>query len=76
MKSIDIRELAISHFKDGKKLSQIAEILKNQAHVSTICRWIANFKKYGHVLPHFIWTSENSKNKKAGRFGKKTSKVE
>lgn len=53
MKSYDLRDLAISYYKDGKSSTEIVRILKNKAHISTICRWIANFKKHGHVLPKF-----------------------
>lgn len=50
MKSKDLRELAISHFKKGKKPAEIEKILDKKAHLSTICRWIDSFKDYGQIV--------------------------
>jgi len=53
MRSLDIRELAISHYKDGKTPSEIEECLNYKVPIKTIYRWTTAFKNYGHCLPKF-----------------------
>ena len=53
MKSIDIRDLAISHYKKGKNPVEIEQILNKKVHLPTICRWIASFQDSGRVDPKY-----------------------
>ena len=38
VKSLDLRKVALSHFQNGKKAPEIAKLLANKAHRSTIDR--------------------------------------
>ena len=49
MKSKDLRELAISHYENGKKAPEIAKLLANKAHRSTIFRWIDRYQQSGSL---------------------------
>ncbi len=44
-KSNVLRDLAISHFKSGKKPYQIYEIINKQATLRTVYNWISYMKK-------------------------------
>ncbi|CAM4852324.1 unnamed protein product, partial [Rotaria magnacalcarata] len=44
VKRIDLREVAISHFKNGKKAPEIAKLLADKVHW-----WIDRFKSSGSV---------------------------
>ena len=39
-KSTDLRDIVISHYKNGKKASEIVDFLANKVHRATIYRWI------------------------------------
>jgi len=45
VKSKDVRDIAISHYKNGKKAPEIAKLLANKVHRSTIDRWLHRYKK-------------------------------
>jgi len=47
--SKDIRKLAIMHYRDGQKASQIFDHLNKTVPVQTIRRWILEFKKNGVI---------------------------
>ena len=49
VKSLDLRNLAISHYEKGKKAPEIAKLLENQVHRSTIHRWLTQYKRVGPV---------------------------
>jgi transposase len=49
VKSNDIRDVAISHFKDGKKAPEIAKLLANKVHRSTVDRWIHQYQQSGSI---------------------------
>ena len=51
MKSIELRKVAISHLKNGKKPAEIWKMLAKKVHLSTIFRWTSRFQKIGNVLP-------------------------
>ncbi|CAF3450178.1 unnamed protein product, partial [Rotaria sp. Silwood2] len=43
------RDVAISHYKNGKKAPEIAKLLANKVHRSTIDRWIRRYKQSGSI---------------------------
>ena len=49
VKSKDLREVAISHFKNAKKAAEIAKLLADKVHRSTIHRWLDRFESSGSV---------------------------
>ena len=69
MKRIDIREIAISHYKKGKKPAEIEQILNKKVHLSTICCWISSFQDSGRVVPKY-----SPGRPKTARTNKKTDK--
>ena len=40
VKSHDLRDIAISHYKNGEKAPEITKLLANKVHRSTIDRWL------------------------------------
>lgn len=49
VKSHDLRDIAISHYKNGKKASEISKLLANKVHRSTIDRWLHRYKQSGSI---------------------------
>ena len=49
VKSKDLLEVAISHFKNGKKAPEIAKLLTDKVHRTTIHRWLDRFESSGSV---------------------------
>ncbi|CAF4870289.1 unnamed protein product, partial [Rotaria magnacalcarata] len=49
VKSHDIRDIVISHYKNGKKAPEIATLLANKVHRSTIDRWLHRYKQSGSI---------------------------
>src|ERR1700722_5916682 len=49
-KSTDLREIAISHYKNGKKTSEIVNFLANKVHRATIYRWIRRYDQSGSLV--------------------------
>ena len=49
VKSNDLRDIAISHHKNGKKAPEIAKLLANKVHRSTIDRWLYRYKQSGSI---------------------------
>ncbi|CAM4847478.1 unnamed protein product [Rotaria magnacalcarata] len=49
VKSIDLREIAMSHFKNGKKAPEIANLWADKVHRTTVHRWIDRFKSSDSV---------------------------
>ena len=49
VKSKDLREVAISHFKNGKKAPEIAKLLADKLHRTTVHRWLDRFESSGSV---------------------------
>jgi len=47
VKSHDLRDVAVSHYKNGEKAPEIAKILANKVHRSTIDRWITGYQQSG-----------------------------
>ena len=43
----DIRDIALIHYKNGKKTKDIVDCLANKCHERTIYRWINEFRKNG-----------------------------
>jgi transposase len=62
VKSHDMREVAISHYKAGKKAPEIANLLANKVHRSTIDRWLHRYKQSGS-----IYVKQKSGRPKTGR---------
>lgn len=48
-KSKDLREIAISHFQDGKSPTEIEKLVKKKADRSTISRWIKRFNETNSI---------------------------
>jgi transposase len=49
-KSHDLRDAAVvSHYKNGKKAPEVARLLANRIHRSTIDRWLGRYKQSGSV---------------------------
>ena len=46
--SSDIRDIALQHYKNGKKTQDIVKFLANKCHERTIYRWINEFRKNGN----------------------------
>ncbi|CAF1250856.1 unnamed protein product [Rotaria sordida] len=49
VKSHDLRDVALAHYKNGKKAPEIANALANKVHRSTIHRWLRRYKKSGSI---------------------------
>ena len=49
VKSHDLRDIAISHYKNGKKAPEITKLLANKVHQSTIDRWLHRYKQSGSI---------------------------
>ena len=49
VKSHDILDIVISHYKNGKKTPEIATLLANKVHRSTIDRWLHRYKQSGSI---------------------------
>ena len=49
VKSNDIRDVAISHFKNGKKAPEIARLLANKLRKSKVDRWIRQLQQSGSI---------------------------
>jgi hypothetical protein len=47
VKSRDLRDVAVSHYKNGKKAPEIAKLLANKVHRSTIDRWLTRYRQSG-----------------------------
>lgn len=48
-KSLDVRSIALGHYKSGKKAPEIAKLLANTVHRSTVDRWIRKFEQSGSI---------------------------
>ncbi|CAF5048993.1 unnamed protein product [Rotaria sp. Silwood1] len=46
-KSKDLRDIAITHYKNGKKAPEIAVLLANKVYRATIHRWICQYDRTG-----------------------------
>ena len=49
VKSHDTRDIVISHYKNRKKAPEIATLLANKVHRSTIDRWLHRYKQSGSI---------------------------
>lgn len=49
VKSLDLREVALSHYEHGKKAPEIAKLLANKVHRSTIDRWLRRYQQSGSL---------------------------
>ena len=49
VKSHDLRDITISHYKNGKKAPQISKLLANKVHRNTIDRWLHRYKQSGSI---------------------------
>jgi hypothetical protein len=47
VKSRDLRDVAVFHYKNGKKAPEIAKLLANKVHRSTIDRWLTRYRQSG-----------------------------
>ena len=47
VKSHDLRDISISHYKNGEKAPEISKLLANKVHQSTIDRWLHRYKQSG-----------------------------
>ncbi|RNA18084.1 hypothetical protein BpHYR1_018509, partial [Brachionus plicatilis] len=59
-----LRQLAVQHFKNGKSVKDIIEILGGEVSRSSVYYWIEQFKKFG----------SNSHSKPTGRKITKTTR--
>ena len=50
VKSKHVRDIAISHYKNGKKAPEIAKLLANKVRRSTIDLWLHWYKKSGSLF--------------------------
>ena len=51
VKHLDLRKVALSHFQNGKKAPEIAKLLANKVHRSTIDRWLRRYQQTGSFEP-------------------------
>ena len=51
VKSLHLRKVALSHFQNGKKAPEIAKLLANNVHRSTIDRWLRRYQQTGSFEP-------------------------
>ena len=51
VKSLDRRKVALSHFQNGKRAPEIAKLLTNKVHRSTIERWLRRYQQTGSFEP-------------------------
>ena len=51
VKSLDLRKMALSHFQNGKKAPEIATLLANRVHRSTIDRRLRRHQQTGSFEP-------------------------
>ena len=49
LKSHDLRDISISHYKNGKKAPEITKLLANKVYRSTIDRWLHRYKQSGSI---------------------------
>ena len=49
VKSHDLRDIAISHYKNGENAPEISKLLANKVHRSTIDRWLHRYKQSGSI---------------------------
>jgi transposase len=49
VKSHDVRNIALSHYENGKKAPEIANLLTNKVHRTTIHRWIRQYQQSGSI---------------------------
>lgn len=49
VKSRDVREIALSHYESGKKAPEIATLLANKVHRTTVHRWIHQYQQSGSI---------------------------
>ena len=49
VKSHDLRDIAISHYKNGGKAPEISKLLGNKVRRSTIDRWLHRYKQSGSI---------------------------
>ena len=49
VKSHDLRDIAISHYTNGKKAPEISKLLANKVHQGTIDRWLHRYKQSGSI---------------------------
>ena len=45
VKSEDVRDIDITHYKNGKALTEMSVLLTNKVHRSTIARWIQKYNR-------------------------------
>ena len=50
VKSHDIRDRVISHYKNEKKTPEIATLSANKVHRSTVDRWLHRYKQFGSIF--------------------------
>ena len=51
VKSLDLRKVALSHFQNSKKAPEIAKLLANKVHRSTINLWLRRYQQTGSFEP-------------------------
>ena len=51
VKGLDLRKVALFHFQNGKKAPEIAKLLANKVHRSTIDRWLLQYQQTGPFEP-------------------------
>lgn len=49
VKSLDVRSIALSHYESGKNAPEIANLLANTVHRSTVDRWIHRYEQSGSI---------------------------
>jgi len=49
IKSRDLRDIALSHHQNGGKAPDIAKLLVNKVHRSTIDRWLHRYQQSGSI---------------------------
>ena len=49
VKSHDLQDIAISHYKNGEKAPEISKLLGNKVHRSTIDHWLHRYRQSGSI---------------------------
>ena len=51
VKSLDLRKMPLSHFQNDEKAPEIAKLLANKVHRSTIDRWLRRYQQTRSFQP-------------------------
>lgn len=54
VKSVDLSDVLIAHYKNEEKAPEISNMLANKVHHTTVHRWVHRFNQMGSVNTHVL----------------------